>query len=351
MAKETKPRLTWSERKPFFLFRKKRSGVVLTRGQIKDIKRKRKHLRREMRAKGIKKREDIEVIASGQNLYFDRGGKLAAFKFAMKSKGGLLLLGAAVVLLLALWLVSWITTMRGHFTINMSHDLFSEGFSLSETADFENPTSQLMCDPLNHVPEISISSISADVIKTDGQHNSNYFAYTYYIRNEGSSTADYKWELVLNSESQNVSSAIWVMVFEDDKMVFYAKENEDGDPESLPGKRETGRGYVDPPLYNMARYPREQYEKVGSLWRVIPRKFESDTVAAHGVREQMKPGETHKYTIVMWLEGDDPDCNDELVGGHLGMEIYMSLLDKADDSSVSSEWKDTWEDFWNKIFG
>ena len=65
----------------------------------------------------------------------------------------------------------------------------------------------------------------------------------------------------------------------------------------------------------------------------------------------MKVGEVHKYTIVMWLEGDDPDCNDELVGGHLGMEVYMSLLEKANDSSVSSEWKDTWDGFWSKIFG
>ena len=350
MSKQKKPKPTWSERKPI-LFRKKRSGVALTRGEIKEIKGKRKHLRRDLQAKGIKKKEDFEVAASAQNLYFDRGGKLVLFKLFMKSKGGLLLLGAAVLLLLALWLVSWITTMRGHFTINMSQDLFSEGFSLSETPDFENPTSYLMCDPLDHVPEVSISNISPDVTKTDGQHNSTYFAYTYYIRNEGSSTVDYKWELVLNSESQNVSSAVWVMMFEDDKMVFYAKESEEGGPEALPGEGERGRGYVDPPLYDMARYPKEQYEKEGSFWRVIPREFESETVVAHGVREQMKVGEIHKYTVVMWLEGDDPDCNNELVGGHLGLEIYMSLMDKSNDSSVSSEWKDTWDGFWDKIFG
>ena len=350
MAKETKPKLSWSDRKPF-LFRKKRAGVSLTRRQIKEIKTQRKSLRRDLRAKGVKKPEDIEVIATGQNLYFDRGSKFMAFWLFAKSKGGLFLLGAALILFLLLWLMSWITTMRGHFTINMSSDLFSEGFSLSETPDFENPTSQLMCDPLDHVPEVSISSISPEVTEIDGQHNSSYFAYTYYIRNDGSSTVDYKWELALNSESQNVSSAVWVMIFEDDEMVFYAKENEDGDPEILPPKGESGRGYAEPPLYDLAADPREQYEKNGSLWRIVPRKFESETTVAHGIREQMKVGEVHKYTIVMWLEGDDPDCNNDLVGGHLGLEMYMSLIDKDNDSSVASEWKDTWDGFWSKIFG
>jgi hypothetical protein len=286
------------------------------------------------------------------NLYFDRGGKRALVKLFFRGKGGLLLLGAAILLILALWMVSWITAMRGHFTINMSSDLFSEGFALSETPDFAHPTSYLMCEPLNHVPEVSISNISPDVTKTDGMHSSSYFAYTYYIRNEGSSTVDYKWELALNSESKNVSSAVWVMIFEDEKMVFYAKESAEGGPECLPPKEDTDRGYADPPLYDMALNPREQYEQIGGqLWRIVPQPFESETAVAHGVREQMKVGEVHKYTIVMWLEGDDPDCTNELVGGHLGMEIYMSLLDKADNDSVSSEWKDTWESFWNKIFG
>ena len=39
------------------------------------------------------------------------------------------------------------------------------------------------------------------------------------------------------------------------------------------------------------------------------------------------PGDVHKYTIVIWLEGYDPDCTNELIGGHLGFEMNMSLID------------------------
>lgn len=354
--KATDAKIPNSQKPPFFLFRKKRGGVVLTKEQIREIRLGRKNLRREMREKGLKGRAEFNVMASSLNLYFDRGGKLALFKMFFLGKGGLLLLGAAILALVALWMVSWVTTMRGHFTINMSNDLFKEGFVLSESEDFSNPTTYLVCTPLDHVPEISISHIAEDVNQYDGMHSSSYFAYTYYLRNEGSSTVDYQWELALNSESQGVSEAVWVMVFEDDKMVFYAKEREDGSIEAIPSEEETGRGYLNPPMYQHALDPEGQYELVDPdarvpRWRVLPRPFESDSVVAKRTSENVAPGDVHKYTIVMWLEGDDPDCNNDIVGGHLGMEIYMSLVDEADDSSVSSEWRDTWNSFWNKIFG
>ena len=38
--------------------------------------------------------------------------------------------------------------------------------------------------------------------------------------------------------------------------------------------------------------------------------------------------EVHKYTVVIWLEGDDPDCTDELIGGNMGLEIYMQMIDE-----------------------
>ena len=59
---------------------------------------------------------------------------------------------------------------------------------------------------------------------------------------------------------------------------------------------------------------------------MIPVKFLSDTVVAEGRQMQVAPGDVHKYTIVIWLEGDDPDCTDDLIGGHLGMEFQFSMI-------------------------
>ena len=38
-------------------------------------------------------------------------------------------------------------------------------------------------------------------------------------------------------------------------------------------------------------------------------------------RKDFKPGDTDKFTIVVWLEGDDPDCVNALLGGEIKMHM------------------------------
>ncbi len=349
------PKITGEERRQRGLLKKYRGGVELTQQQVREIKEGRKKLRREMKQLGIGSKKEFELTASSLGLYFDKNRKTALLLWFIKQNALGLLLGTALVLLMSLFGISMITRMRGHFTINMSSDMFREGFTLSETRDFEKPTTNLVCTPAENVPDRSIMVIDVDVDNYDGQHNSDYFAYTFYIRNEGEIKASYKWEMILNSEGKNLSSAAWVMIFEDGKMQFYAKAREDGTAEILPAEG-AAYGYSHPPMYDLAEYPEEQYETFVSpsgrpTWRLIPRKFVSDEIVAEGIRRDMEPMEVHKYTVVIWLEGDDPDCNNELIGGHLGLEIYMSMLDEEDESTNSSGWKETWREFWEGLGG
>jgi hypothetical protein len=73
----------------------------------------------------------------------------------------------------------------------------------------------------------------------------------------------------------------------------------------------------------------------GSYYRVIPFQFESEDTCVFGSYEGIEPGETNKYTVVMWLEGDDPDCTDDLIGGHLGLEMQFQLVRKSDDTTTT----------------
>ena len=40
----------------------------------------------------------------------------------------------------------------------------------------------------------------------------------------------------------------------------------------------------------------------------------------------MKSGDIDKFTIVIFLEGDDPDCTDELIGGE--MKMHMDITEE-----------------------
>ena len=49
-------------------------------------------------------------------------------------------------------------------------------------------------------------------------------------------------------------------------------------------------------------------------------------------RPKLKPGEIDKVTVVIWLEGDDPECVDNLLGGEI--KISMNITDEHFDEET-----------------
>ena len=330
-------------------FKRMRAGIELTRDEIREIKNGRKKLRRDLKEAGIKDKKEFELTATGMMLYFDKPKFLAIIPWLFGGRGLWLLLGAMGLLLLALLAMSTVTELRGHFTINLSDGMFKEGFSLSEKESFESPTMRLFAEPAGDVPAVSIVDIKENVNLIDGRHNdANYFAYTFYIRNEGESTVDYSWQLRLNSETQNLSNAIWVMVFEDDKMRFFAESREEGTQEALPYFDDDSRGYTKCPLIDWAQYPDDQYQLIRetetrSFYRLVPFAFESAEVVTSGTQKYVAPMDVHKYTVVIWLEGDDPDCTNEKIGAYAGVEMHFKLEgEEGDTNSFDNQWNDFW---------
>ncbi|MCD8323379.1 MAG: hypothetical protein LUC32_00225 [Clostridiales bacterium] len=339
------------------IFKKKRASTELTRTQVREIKAGRKALRKEMRARGIRSRKEFETTASSLGLYFDRN-RLGAFFWFLSGRGLWALLGAALALLGALALISVISQMRGYFTINLTDGLFKEGIALSETPDFETQSSALTALPATDVPEYSISFFEDDIdTGYYGEHNADYFAYTFFLRYEAEDDSEmsYRWEVDINSEEQSLSEAVWVMIFEDGEMAFYAKVNENGETECLPAKSVNNVGYLDAPLIQYSAAPDDQYEVIAtsgsvSYYRVIPYDFVSDTVVATGGMDGVLPGDVHRYTVVVWLEGDDPDCTDDLIGGHLGLNMQFSLVTEDGDEDSSGNTSGGWWTWFQNIF-
>lgn len=79
---------------------------------------------------------------------------------------------------------------------------------------------------------------------------------------------------------------------------------------------------------------RDRYKIVGAsdnynYYQVIAEQFVSDELVVERKREQVLPWvdnrneEYHKYTVVIWLEGDDPQCRNELMDGFIGMNFQI----------------------------
>ena len=312
------------------IFKKTRASIELTKTEVLEIKKGRKELRREMKKQKIYSKHEFELTASSMGLYFDKGKGLLLWLW-LWNKGVLgALLGGMLLTFLALYGISLVTEMRGHFTINLSNSLVSQGFELSDTADFAHPTSRIYGTPVEDAPCISIADLPEDIDEIDGSHNGrNYFAHTFYLAKRGEGEADYNFSLCINSESLNVSKAIWVMLYEDGVPKVYAKVNEKtGKAECIPAKDNNHFGYVELPDGISA----EQYEIIRqtnnrTYYRLIPENFIKEDIVAQNNVINVKEDEVHKYTVVIWLEGDDPDCTNDLIGGHVGMHMDFELLE------------------------
>ena len=56
--------------------------------------------------------------------------------------------------------------------------------------------------------------------------------------------------------------------------------------------------------------------------------FLSNTKVLENTTEDFAPGAVDKYTVVIWLEGNDPECIDDIRGGVVKMSMNFNVLDE-----------------------
>lgn len=301
------------------------------KAELKELKKKRKEFRKELKERGLKNRADFETFASEVGLGLPEGTAGAAFASGSAKvaawwriiAASMTLPTAALTLagvLGATFLIAYVTEEKGHFTINLTADMMREGFTLSEKADFEDSVIRLFATEITNSNATSVYEMNRNLHQVDGSHNGpGYMAYTFYLRNEGEQTVDYGYTVNILSETLNTGSAAWLMFYEDDRQIIYAKAQEDGTPEVL-------YGYPAPPFEETAYDAAAQYYEKDGKYGVITTPFVDAETALQGYVTDFGPGDVKKYTAIVWLEGDDPDCNNAILGGHVGFNIQFERL-------------------------
>ena len=162
--------------------------------------------------------------------------------------------------------------------------------SLSESKDFSNPTVRLDAGGFAQMTNISVLDLPESFEHEGGIHNGeNYLAYTFYLKNSGGAEADIRSELNIKSALHGAEDAMRVRVYRNGNATTYAKLAKNGEPE-----------------YNTTPFAEDR--KVFSV-----------------VEENLNPEEIIKYTVVVWLEGDDPECVDDIKGGNVKMSLTFSV--------------------------
>lgn len=194
-----------------------------------------------------------------------------------------------LVLLILLYIILTLIYKEGRFTISLDKNLrLNKGIVLFENSQTKEFKDELVADQMQFMDNISIKWIPENINnEAEGSHNGdNYIAYTFYIQNNGDASINYWSEILIDDVVKDVDEAVRVMVFLNDSRTVYAKLN------SVTGK------------------PEQDTEP-----------FYSQDCVMLKERKDFKPGDTDKFTIVVWLEGDDPDCVNALLGGEIKMHM------------------------------
>ena len=170
-----------------------------------------------------------------------------------------------------------------NFTISLDENLYYENkIIVYDDSEYKVYRQQIKVESLEKFDNISYKWLPEDIDDYEGSHNGeNYLAYSFYIENMGENTVNYWSEIIIDDVIKNVDEAIRFRVYLDGVPTTYAKKSARGTPEPQTVE------------------------------------FKSDDVVTASMVTDFKPGDKHKYTIVMWLEGSDMECTNNIIGGEI----------------------------------
>lgn len=195
-----------------------------------------------------------------------------------------------ILLILLLYIFTVIVYNRGNFSITLDKNLYyTKGLIIYDNPNNKSYKPELIAPEPDNFTNISYRWLPLDLDSaTSGSHNGDdYLAYTFYVENVGKEIADYWSETVIYDVVKDVDKAVRVRIYRNGDYVTYAKLSSSGNAEP----------------------------------NTVP--FEEENLIVRGHVKNFKPGSLDKYTIVIWIEGSDPDCTDELVGGEF--KFYMNF--------------------------
>ena len=184
---------------------------------------------------------------------------------------------------------------NGYFTIKLDKNLKSERhILLSSDSEFSAETVEIKVKGLEYMDNITEGWIPFDsLISKEGDNSEdNYIAYTFFVKNDGKDNVSYKSKIVIESVIKNVDDAVRIALYTNGEKKVYAKKAKNGkaEPNTI--------------------------------------SFFSNHLIMQQDRDNIKPGVIDRYTVIVWLEGKDPECIDDIIGGE--MKMSMIITEKTD---------------------
>ncbi len=200
----------------------------------------------------------------------------------------------------------------GRFTVSLDPNAMKQyGIILSEHKDGSESAVQISGTCVEDMNNITEEYLPKNIDGNyEGSHNGDadhdgrddFIAYTFYLKHTGKEKEKYNVSIDVLSTELGADEALRVKVYRNGEAVTYGKRPVKGTENN-------------------------KYAKFG-----IDKFFtKPDKVMDLNV-DNFKPGDTDKYTVVIWLEGWDPECVDDILGGEVKLSMTFHIIDTEADS-------------------
>lgn len=206
------------------------------------------------------------------------------------------------MLSIAFAIITFYGQNAGNFVISVDSIASNRGIILSTEPNFRAPSPRLMTEPISEARDMTYSWLKiAEVEATYGNYvdiDYDYVAYTFYLMNQGTESLDVSYHIRITDIYNRLDDAVRILVIEDGVQTIYQKPDELDDFGNLP------------------YYP----ENVPASTNFI-----SDTIVMRRLFTNFKPDEVKKFSVIVWLEGYDPDTTDDILGGMIRLQMNFSI--------------------------
>ena len=184
---------------------------------------------------------------------------------------------------------------NGDLTISVGKVYDGKTIMLCESEDFEDGVTV----KLNGGSVANVTNITKDWLpkgldtEKDGQHNGeNYLAYTFYLKNTGDKDLEYNTKMEVTGASKSSDEAVRFQIYRNGEDQVFAK----GQYDDRSKPEEDATAFVD--------------DKTVYTAQATP----------------LKAGEVDKYTVVIWIEGNDPQCVDDIRCGSVRSHMVFDVV-------------------------
>ncbi len=218
----------------------------------------------------------------------------------VKLRNRIFTLGVIVtgMLSIAFAVITFYGQNAGNFVMSVDTAARLRGIVISNDETFAFSTSRLMSDPINEARDVTYAWLKREEVQeTPGNYvdpDHDYVAYTFWVKNEGFETIDLNYYIRITEVYNNLDAAIRILVIDNGVETMYMK------PDST----------------NSTTYP---------SYMPTAEHFLTTATVMRKLIPNFKPGEIRKFSVIVWLEGNDPDTSDDILGGMIKMQMNFTI--------------------------